>query len=80
MWSQPGFGSGGGTILVGGQVLVQSDGGALVLVEATPAAYKERARFSPLGGKCWTMPVVSGGRIYARNTKMGVCLDVASGE
>lgn len=76
MWSQPGLGSGGGTILVGGQVLVQSDGGDLVLVEATPAAYKEAARFTPLGGKCWTMPVVSGGRIYARNTKMGVCLDV----
>ncbi|MGD0092024.1 MAG: PQQ-binding-like beta-propeller repeat protein [Planctomycetota bacterium] len=76
MWSQPGFGSGGATILVDGRVLVQSDAGALVLVEATPAAYKELARFTPLGGKCWTMPAVSGGRIYARNTKMGVCLDV----
>jgi outer membrane protein assembly factor BamB len=78
MWSQPGFGSGGATILVNGRVLVQSDAGALVLVEATPAAYKETARFTPLGGKCWTMPAVSGGRIYARNTKMGVCLDVTS--
>jgi len=76
MWSQPGFGSGGGTILAAGQVLVQSDSGALVLVEASPAAYKENARFTPLGGKCWTMAVVSGGRIYARNTRMGVCLDV----
>lgn len=80
LWSQPGFGSGGGTILVGGQVLVQSDGGALVLVEATPAGYKENARFTPLGGKCWTMPVLSGGRIFARNRKMGVCLDVSGGK
>jgi outer membrane protein assembly factor BamB len=79
MWSQPGFGSGGATILVGGtHVLVQGDKGPLVLVEATPKGYNELARAQPLGGKCWTMPVVSGGRIFARNTKEGVCLDVAS--
>ena len=78
IWSQPGFGSGGGTILVGGtHVLVQGDKGPLVLVEATPKGYNELARAQPLGGKCWTMPVVSGGRIFARNTKEGVCLDVA---
>ena len=78
MWSEPGFGSGGGTILVGGtHVLVQGDKGPLVLVEATPKGYKELARAQPLGGKCWTMPVVSGGRIFARNTQEGVCLDVA---
>ena len=76
IWSQPGFGSGGGTILVGdSHILVQGDKGPIVLVEANPKAYKEVARCQPLGGKCWTMPVVSGGRIYARNTKEGVCLD-----
>lgn len=79
MWSQPGFGTGGATILVGGtHVLVQGDKGPLVLVEATPKSYNEVARAQPLGGKCWTMPVVSGGRIFARNTKEGVCLDVAT--
>jgi len=77
MWSQPGFGSGGATVLVDGCVLVQSDRGPLVLVEATPASYKEVARAQPLGGKCWTMPAVSNGRIFARNTKEGVCLDVS---
>jgi outer membrane protein assembly factor BamB len=77
MWSQPGFGSGGATVLVDGHVLVQGDQGPLVLVEASPKAYREVARAQPLGGKCWTMPVISQGRIYARNTKMGVCLDVS---
>jgi len=76
-WAQPGFGSGGATVLVDGHVLVQGDRGPLVLVEAKPDAYKEIARAQPLGGKCWTMPVVSNGRVYARNTKEGVCLDVA---
>jgi len=77
MWARPGFGGGGATILVGGNVLVQSDRGPLVLVEATPESYKEIARCQVFGGQCWTMPVVSNGRIYARNTKEGVCLDVS---
>lgn len=78
IWSEPGFGSGGATILVGGtHVLVQGDKGPLVLVEANSKRYKEVARCQPLGGKCWTMAVVSDGKIFARNTKEGVCLDVA---
>lgn len=77
MWSHDGFGGGGATVLVGGNVLVQSDRGPLVLVEATPQSYKEIARCQVFGGQCWTMPVISNGRIYARNTKEGVCLDVA---
>jgi len=48
-----------------------------VLVEATSQSYKEIARCQVFGGQCWTMPVISNGRIYARNTKEGVCLDVA---
>lgn len=77
LWSQPGFGSGGATILTGNHVLVQADQGPLVLVEATPKGYREAARTQPLGGKCWTMPVISHGRIYVRNTKSAVCLDVS---
>jgi outer membrane protein assembly factor BamB len=77
LWSQPGFGSGGATILADNHMLVQGDQGTLVLVEATPKAYKEVARAQVLGGKCWTMPVISNRRIYARNTKSGICLDVS---
>ena len=77
VWSQPGFGSGGGTILVGDSVLVQSDRGPLILIEATPKGYHELARAQIYAGKCWTMPVVSNGKIFARNTKEGFCLDVS---
>jgi outer membrane protein assembly factor BamB len=76
MWSHPGFGSGSATIVVGNDVLVQGDRGPLVLVEAKPDGYHELARAQIIGGKCWTMPVVSNGRIYERNTQEGVCLDV----
>jgi hypothetical protein len=49
----------------------------LVIVAANPEAYTETARYPALAGKCWNVPVVSNGRIYARSTKEGVCLDVA---
>jgi outer membrane protein assembly factor BamB len=75
-WSRDGFGGGGATILVNGNVLAQGDRGPLVLVEGKPDAYKEIARAEIYGGKCWTMPVISNGKIYARNTQEGYCLDV----
>ena len=76
VWSQSGFGQ-GGTILVGDQILVQGERGQLVLVEATPSAYKEVSRAQPLGGKCWTMAVVTNGRVYTRSTREAACLDVS---
>lgn len=76
-WSRDGFGGGGATVLVGGNVLAQCDRGPLVLVAAKPDGYQEIARAELYGGKCWTMPVVSNGRLYARNTQEGFCLDVA---
>ncbi len=77
IWSQDGFGP-GGCILVDGDLLVLGDAGQLVLVEATPKAYTEIARAKVLSGKCWSTPIVSNGRIYARSTKEGVCLDVST--
>jgi outer membrane protein assembly factor BamB len=76
MWSKPGFGPGGCT-LVDGYVLVLSDAGELVLVKATPTAYNEVARTHAVAGKCWSTPAVSNGKIYARSTKEGACLDVS---
>jgi len=75
-WSKEGFGPGGCT-LVDGHVLVLSDAGDLVLVKATPEAYTEVTRSHVLAGKCWNYASISNGRIYARSTKEGVCLDVS---
>ncbi len=76
VWSQDGFGPGGLT-LVDGHVLVLSDAGDLVLVKASPDAYKEEARSHVLSGKCWNIAAVSNGEVYARSTKEGVCVNVA---
>jgi outer membrane protein assembly factor BamB len=74
-WEKAGFGP-GHVILTAGGVLALSDDGHLVLIEPTPAQYKELARAKVLDGKCWTTPVLSGGRVYARSTREAVCLDL----
>lgn len=74
-WERPGFGP-GNVVLAGGKVLALSDAGELVLFAADPAEYKELARAKILDGKCWTTPVLSDGRIYARSTREAVCLTV----
>lgn len=75
-WEKPGFGP-GNVILVDGNLLALADNGELVAVEATPAGYQETARAKILAGKCWSTPVVSNGRVYARSTKEAVCVDVS---
>ena len=74
-WSEAGFGP-GNLILTGGDTLLAlSDKGELVAIAAQPDKYKELARAKVVDGKCWSTPVLAGGRIYARSTKEAVCLD-----
>jgi len=49
----------------------------LVLGEASPEAYRELSRAKVLDGLCWTVPVLSSGRIFCRSHKGDlVALDV----
>jgi len=73
-WVQPGFGQ-GNVILADGKVLALADNGDLAVVEATPQAYTELARFKAVEGKCWSMPAVSNGCIYLRSTQEAACFD-----
>jgi outer membrane protein assembly factor BamB len=75
-WSKDGFGQ-GGTILVDGSLVTLAENGDLVVVQASPQSYNETARTKAVAGKCWNNVAVANGRIYARSTKEGVCLDVA---
>jgi len=76
-WSQPGFGSGGGTIYVDGHILVQGDAGRLALIEATPTAYKEKAEFTLPGEKFWCASIVANGKLYARSRSEAFCIDLS---
>jgi len=75
-WSEEGF-SPGSLAAAGDRLIVLGEQGELVIVEASPGGFKALARAQVLSGKCWTVPVLSGGRIYCRNAEGDlVCLDV----
>jgi len=76
-WEQEGFGP-GNVVLVDGHLLALSDTGELFLIKATPAGYTEVAKAKVLSGKCWSTPVISGGRVYARSTTEAVCVDISA--
>jgi outer membrane protein assembly factor BamB len=66
MWSAGRLGK-GSLIASDGKLVILSERGELVIADASPAGYKELSRSQILGGKCWTAPALSNGRIYARN-------------
>jgi outer membrane protein assembly factor BamB len=75
-WSQAGLGT-GSLMLADGKLIILSEDGKLVVAEASPERFKELASAQILMGKCWTVPVLANGRIYARNAAGRlVCVDV----
>ena len=61
----------------GDKLIVMGERGTLFIAEATPEGYRQISSAQVLDGRCWTMPVLSNGRIYVRNAKGRlVCVDV----
>ena len=76
VWSRKGFGL-GSLMVADGKLIVLGAKGNLAIAKASPAGYEEIASAKILSGKCWTVPVLANGRIYARNAAGDlVCLDV----
>ncbi|HLG53680.1 MAG TPA: PQQ-binding-like beta-propeller repeat protein [Vicinamibacterales bacterium] len=59
----------GAVMYADGHLYILSEDNVVGLVEATPAGYREKGRFSiaDQGWPSWSHPVVSGGRLYIRN-------------
>ena len=75
-WSSPAAPMGNLTAADGKLIWVTGNG-ELVVVEATPSAYKEIVRAQVSGGKVWSAPVLANGKLYIRNSKGDVvCVDV----
>lgn len=74
-WAKRGLGK-GSLIAADGHLYVLSDSGKLLLVRATPEAYREMGSIQALEGRSWTAPTLSGGRIYLRNHSEMVAYDV----
>ena len=56
-----------------GVLLVVSERGQVVLLNANPAAHEELGSIDGIDGKTWNHPVVVGDRLYIRNSTQAAC-------
>lgn len=77
-WTDKSVGKGALT-MADGKLVVISEKGALMVADASPDGFTPISFAQVMGGKCWTTPVLSNGRIYCRNAKGDVvCVDVSA--
>jgi outer membrane protein assembly factor BamB len=74
-WKDGRYGS-GQSLLVGDVLLVQSEPGAVALVQANPDGYRELARWSALSSKTWNYPTLAGRYLLVRNDRAAVCYEL----
>jgi len=74
-WAKRGMGK-GSLILADDHLLVLSDSGALIQLEASPEGYKETGRVQALSGRSWTAPSLANGKVFVRNHTEMVSYDL----
>ena len=74
-WRKEGYGC-GSLMAAQNQLLILGEKGKLALGPASPKGFTPTVEAQILQGRCWTVPVFSNGRIYARNAAGTlVCVD-----
>lgn len=68
LWKKGRYGH-GQILLVGDTILVQTEDGDLILVEATPEKHHELAKIKALSDKSWNQPALAGRYLLVRNHK-----------
>jgi outer membrane protein assembly factor BamB len=76
-WDKAGLGR-GSLVVADGRLIVLGEQGQLVLADATPEGYRERARWRALDGTCWSVPVLANGRLHLRNERRLLALDLVN--
>jgi outer membrane protein assembly factor BamB len=67
----------GQVLLAGGNLVVTTETGDVVLVKATPESHQELAHFHAVSGKTWNNPAISDGMLLVRNTTEMACFRIA---
>jgi outer membrane protein assembly factor BamB len=80
-WDKIGLGR-GSLVIADGLLIALGESGELVLATLTPEEYREvsRCQLFPQGTLTWTVPVVSGGRLFVRHEDALVALDLRRGQ
>ncbi len=68
----------GSLFFADGHLVVLSEDGQLLLVEASPKGYREKASYQVAQAKHWTVPTLYQGRLYVRNEHDLFCLRLKS--
>jgi outer membrane protein assembly factor BamB len=84
LWQDKSLGKGACTYVAGHLICLSEDKGVVAMIEASPAGWKEKGRFtlSPQTtlrkpqGRIWVHPVVLDGRLYLRDQEIIHCYDV----
>ena len=74
----------GALLYAEGNLYLHTEANEVILVEATPEAYREKGRFQPPAGPkhtrnrevAWTYPALANGRLYIRDLGSLWCYDV----
>ncbi len=80
-WKQGGLGK--GSLIMANEILiVLSESGMLITAPATPEGFEPISKAKILSGsRCWSMPVLANGKIFARNADgNAVCVDAGKDE
>ena len=59
-------------------LLLLTQKGEVVLLEATPEGHHEIAKFKALSGKTWNHPVIAHGKLFVRNSEEAACYELPS--
>ena len=75
LWNQPrrSRSGQGQVILIDDVLVVQSEYGDVVFVDADETEYRELGRLSPLSSKTWNVPTIAGRHLVVRNDRQAVC-------
>lgn len=77
-WRQDGLGK-GSLMIADGYLIVLGERGELVIAPASAESFDPSGRMHILGGTNWTCPVLSNGRLFARNAQGDMAaLDMSS--
>jgi outer membrane protein assembly factor BamB len=68
--------AGGAAILAGSRLILMHENGELALAEASPEGFRELARAEILPATVRALPALAAGRLYARNPRSLVCVDL----
>jgi outer membrane protein assembly factor BamB len=74
-WKRGRYGH-GQVLLVGDLLVVQTEDGEIVLVEANPNRHVELGRIEVVDGRAWNTPALVGPYLLVRNDREAVCLEL----